>query len=342
MGKPGKKNVPITQRAEVKTNSKNKVEEPLLNVGPAGVYGNNQTRKIPSPAKQKAKKKIKSPAKQDKKDKNTEILKTKSAGGKIKQEITKERGDNYDGKKSKTSAGGYASKADWNKFLETPKGKAYTARTKEKVGTGKFKEVDDPKPKEKTVSSTKTIRTRDTGDSQTALSRRQTIRGGKVGTRVEYKGKVKAARAKFNNMSKAEKKAKGGRLAYMRKVKNEAKEVRANKNSKLGAAAAKGAKAQADENKSSLSGQTNNVKSASRDQNDSELSRAKQIEKQKKELQAQSDKKANAPKKSSTAFTDNAGDTSTEVKDFNTPTKMAPGFFKGKSPLKMGYFKNKK
>ncbi len=47
-----KKNVPITQRAEVKTNSKNKVEEPLLNVGPAGVYGNNQTRKIPSPAKQ--------------------------------------------------------------------------------------------------------------------------------------------------------------------------------------------------------------------------------------------------------------------------------------------------
>jgi len=325
-----KKNVPITQRAEVKTNSKNKVEEPLLNVGPAGVYGNNQTRKIPSPAKQKAKKKIKSPAKQVK---NTEIIKTKSAGGKIKEEILKERGDNYDG------SGGYKNKADWNKWLKTPDGKAYTARTKEKVGTGEFKEVDDPKPKEKTTSSTETVRVRDTGDSQTALSRRQTIRGGKVGTRVEYKGKVKAARAKFDNMSKAEKKAKGGRSAYMRKVKNEAKEVRANKNSKLGAAAAKGAKAQADENKSSLSGQTNNVKSASRDQDKGDLTPAQQAAKQKKELQAQSDKKA------STAFTDNAGDTSTKVKDFSkiaATGKMAPGFFKGKSPLKMGYFKNKK
>jgi len=342
MGKPGKKNVPITQRAEVKTNSKNKVEEPLLNVGPAGVYGNNQTRKIPSPAKQKAKKKIKSPAKQEKKDNkvtNTEILKTKSAGGKIKQEILKERGDDYDGKKSKTSAGGYKNKADWNKWLKTPDGKAYTARTKEKVGTGEFKEVDDPKPKEKTTSSTETVRVRDTGDSQTALSRRQTIRGGKVGTRVEYKGKVKAARAKFDNMSKAEKKAKGGRSAYMRKVKNEAKEVRANKNSKLGAAAAKGAKAQADENKSSLSGQTNNVKSASRDQDKGDLTPAQQAAKQAARLEAASNKKA------STAFTDNAGDTSTEVKDFSKITaagKMAPGFFKGKSPLKMGYFKNKK
>jgi hypothetical protein len=337
-----KKNVPITQRAEVKTNSKNKVEEPLLNVGPAGVYGNNQTRKIPSPAKQKAKKKIKSPAKQDKKDKNTEILKTKSAGGKIKQEILKERGDDYDGKKSKTSAGGYASKSSWAKFLKTPEGKAYTARTKEKVGTGKFKEVDDPKPKTKTTSSTETVRVRDTGDSQTALSRRQGIRGGKVGTRVEYQGKVKSAKAKYRNMSDAEKEKVGGRRKYLRKIKNDAKIVRADKNTAFGAAAAKGAKAQLDENKSALSGQTGNVKSAGRNQNKEDLTPAQQAAKQAARLEAASNKEANAPKKSSTAFTDNAGDTSTEVKDFNTAIKMAPGFFKGKSPLKMGYFKNKK
>jgi hypothetical protein len=339
MGKPGKKNVPITQRAEVKTNSKNKVEEPLLNVGPAGVYGNNQTRKIPSPAKQKAKKKIKSPAKQDKKDNkvtNTEILKTKSAGGKIKQEILKERGDDYDG------SGGYASKASWAKFLKTPEGKAYTARTKEKVGTGKFKEVDDPKPKTKTTSSTETVRVRDTGDSQTALSRRQGIRGGKVGTRVEYQGKIKAAKAKYRNMSKAEKEKVGGRIKYLRKIKNDAKIVRADKNTAFGAAAAKGAKAQLDENKSALSGQTGNVKSASRDQDKGDLTPAQQAAKQAARLEAASNKKANDPKKPSTAFTDNAGDTSTEVKDFNTAIKMAPGFFKGKSPLKMGYFKNKK
>ena len=366
-----KKNVPITQRAEVKTNSKNKVEEPLLNVGPAGVYGNNETRKIPAPAKQLSKKnvkatakqtakqkknlpaaivkaieakqgKIKSPAKQDKKDNkvtNTEILKTKSAGGKIKQEILKERGDDYDG------SGGYASKASWAKFLKTPEGKAYTARTKEKVGTGKFKEVDDPKPKTKTTSSTETVRVRDTGDSQTALSRRQGIRGGKVGTRVEYQGKIKAAKAKYRNMSKAEKEKVGGRIKYLRKIKNDAKIVRADKNTAFGAAAAKGAKAQLDENKSALSGQTGNVKSASRDQDKGDLTPAQQAAKQAARLEAASNKKANDPKKPSTAFTDNAGDTSTEVKDFSNikaNAKMAPGFFKGKSPLKMGYFKNKK
>ena len=336
MGKPGKKNVPITQRAEVKTNSKNKVEEPLLNVGPAGVYGNNQTRKIPSPAKQKAKKKIKSPAKQ-KKVTNTEVLNATSAGEKIK----------IAGKEKKriiTAKDVGVSQAKVNKYNLDKYGT--TNPTKEGkikgggnlIGTGEFEKDTEikGKPKEKTTSSTETVRVKDTGDSQTALSRRQTIRGGKVGTRVEYKGKVKAARAKFNNMSKAEKKAKGGRSAYMRKVKNEAKEVRANKNSKLGAAAAKGAKAQADENKSSLSGQTNNVKSASRDQDKGDLTPAQQAAKQAARLEAASNKKA------STAFTDNAGDTSTEVKDFNTAIKMAPGFFKGKSPLKMGYFKNKK
>ena len=334
-----KKNVPITQRAEVKTNSKNKVEEPLLNVGPAGVYGNNQTRKTPSPAKQKAKKKIKSPAKQ-KKVTNTEVFTSTSAGEKIKI-AGKEK------QRIRTAKDVGVSQAKVNKYNLDKYGT--TNPTKEGkikgggnlIGTGEFEKDTEikGKPKEKTTSSTETVRVRDTGDSQTALSRRQTIRGGKVGTRVEYKGKVKAARAKFNNMSKAEKKAKGGRSAYMRKVKNEAKEVRANKNSKLGAAAAKGAKAQADENKSSLSGQTNNVKSASRDQDKGDLTPAQQAAKQAARLEAASNKKA------STAFTDNAGDTSTEVKDFSKITaagKMAPGFFKGKSPLKMGYFKNKK
>ena len=339
MGKPGKKNVPITQRAEVKTNSKNKVEEPLLNVGPAGVYGNNQTRKIPSPAKQKAKKKIKSPAKQ-KKVTNTEVLNATSAGEKIK----------IAGKEKQriiTAKDVGVSQAKVNKYNLDKYGT--TNPTKEGkikgggnlIGTGEFEKDTEikGKPKEKTTSSTETVRVKDTGDSQTALSRRQTIRGGKVGTRVEYKGKVKAARATYNNMSKAEKEKAGGRLAYMRKAKNKAKIVRANKNSKLGAAAAKGAKAQADENKSSLSGQTNNVKSASRDQDKGDLTPAQQAAKQAARLKAASDKKA------STAFTDNAGDTSTEVKDFSNikaNAKMAPGFFKGKSPLKMGYFKNKK
>jgi len=346
MGKPGKKNVPITQRAEVKTNSKNKVEEPLLNVGPAGVYGNNQTRKIPSPAKQKAKKKIKSPAKQDKKDNkvtNTEILKTKSAG----EDITVKGKEKMRVKTAKDVGVSQAKVDAYNMKKYGTKNPTRDGKIKgggNLIGTGEF-EKDTKikgKPKEKTTSSTETVRVRDTGDSQTALSRRQGIRGGKVGTRVEYQGKVKSAKAKYRNMSDAEKEKVGGRRKYLRKIKNDAKIVRADKNAAFGAAAAKGAKAQLDENKSALSGQTGNVKSAGRNQNKEDLTPAQQAAKQAARLEAASNKEANAPKKPSTAFTDNAGDTSTEVKDFNTAIKMAPGFFKGKSPLKMGYFKNKK
>ena len=127
-------------------------------------------------------------------------------------------------------------------------------------------------------------------------------------------GKVKSARAKYKNMTKAEKEKAGGRTKYMRKVKNDAKIVRADKNSALGAASAKGAQAQADQNKSALSGQTGNVKSAGRNQDKGDLTPAQQAAKQAALLKAAADKEA-------------------------SPNKMAPGFFKGKSPLKMGYFK---
>ena len=344
MGKPGKKNVPITQRAEVKTNSKNKVEEPLLNVGPAGVYGNNQTRKIPSPAKQKAKKKIKSPAKQ-KKVTNTEILNATSAGEKIK----------IAGKEKKriiTAKDVGVSQAKVNKYNLDKYGT--TNPTKEGkikgggnlIGTGEFEKDTEikGKPKEKTTSSTETVRVRDTGDSQTALSRRQTIRGGKVGTRVEMQGKVKAERAKYKNMTKAEKEKAGGRIKYMRKVKNEAKEVRANKNAALGAAAAKGAQAQADQNKSSLSGQTGNVKSAGRDEVKSDTTKKQQAEAQAKKLREAealaADKKAKAAAAALLAKKQE-DNTITDIKAANAQVKMAPGFFKNKSALKMGYFKNK-
>ena len=68
MGTKGKKNIPITARVESGLfNQKKGVREPLLNVGPAGVHGNNQTRDIPSPSKLRGysmKKKTASPLKQ--------------------------------------------------------------------------------------------------------------------------------------------------------------------------------------------------------------------------------------------------------------------------------------
>ena len=106
-------NQPITSRVK---QGLFKTKEPLLNVGPAGVDGNNKTANVPSPAKQVKKKgSIKAPA-------IVNVKKSTTSGTIIKgKEIMKEQGDSYDGKKSKTSAGGYASNEDWNKFLNTDK-----------------------------------------------------------------------------------------------------------------------------------------------------------------------------------------------------------------------------
>ena len=52
MGTKGSKNTPITARINTGLFKKG-VKEPLLDVGPAGVYGDNQTRDIPSPSKVK-------------------------------------------------------------------------------------------------------------------------------------------------------------------------------------------------------------------------------------------------------------------------------------------------
>jgi len=67
MGTQGKKNKPITARVSTGLfNKKKGVTEPLLNVGQAGVHGNNQTRDIPSPSKIKGYAMKASPFKQKK------------------------------------------------------------------------------------------------------------------------------------------------------------------------------------------------------------------------------------------------------------------------------------
>ena len=82
MGTKGKKNIPITARVESGLfNQKKGVKEPLLNVGPAGVHGDNQTRDIPSPSKLRGysmKKKTESPIKQ-----KVGVLESESTGDQI-------------------------------------------------------------------------------------------------------------------------------------------------------------------------------------------------------------------------------------------------------------------
>ena len=85
MGTKGSKNTPITARINTGLfNQKKGVREPLLDVGPAGVYGNNQTQDIPSPSKMRGYSQV-SPLKQALSDEKPiqAVLGSKSAGTQI-------------------------------------------------------------------------------------------------------------------------------------------------------------------------------------------------------------------------------------------------------------------
>lgn len=92
------KNTPITARVSTGLfNKKKGVTEPLLNVGKAGVHGNNQTRDIPSPSKIKGYAMKSSPFKQKMVDGKPVEAKIKSAGQRIIEETPGKPGTaNYD------------------------------------------------------------------------------------------------------------------------------------------------------------------------------------------------------------------------------------------------------
>jgi hypothetical protein len=184
------KNTPITARVK---SGMFKTKEPLLNVGPAGVDGNNKTRTMPSPSKMKGYSMKSSPFKdlteaeksaqsENKKtlqsgennsgvsSQSTQIVKT--AGDIVKgKEITKKvNTDDYDG------SGGYASDEDWNKFLATDAGKRYTDKNTKEVGTGTF-EPDTVGPDKETKVKTNTdLYRKSTGKAQSAYDRRNNFR----------------------------------------------------------------------------------------------------------------------------------------------------------------------
>lgn len=92
------KNTPITARVSTGLfNKKKGVSEPLLNVGKAGVHGNNQTRDIPSPSKMKGYAMKSSPFKQKVIDGKPVEFTVKSAGQRITEETPGKPGTaNYD------------------------------------------------------------------------------------------------------------------------------------------------------------------------------------------------------------------------------------------------------
>mgnify|MGYP003637214239 FL=1 len=199
MGTKGSKNTPITARINTGLfNQKKGVKEPLLDVGPAGVYGNNQTKDIPSPSKMRGFAMKASPFKQKAELKDPVVTKSTKTDIEILDPVK------TDVKRNKTYNDMRKEGASEETINEA---KAYNAdpankgKKKDQVNSGK-KTEKCPEGSKKvngkcqkiTVSKTqKTSLTKDKGDAQTSLDRRNTVRSGKHTARTK-----KAAQRKID------------------------------------------------------------------------------------------------------------------------------------------------
>ena len=177
MGIKGSKNTPITARISTGLfNQKKGVKEPLLDVGPAGVSGNNQTRDIPSPSKMKGYSMKASPFKQQKIGVN--VVKSDSTGDQIIKGEKITRGKTWDDLRAEGMSEEKITEAKaWRKKNPTA--------ARDQVDTGKSEPDTIVKGETKESNKFTTNKTRDKGDAQTALDRRNVIRSGKIGARTD-------------------------------------------------------------------------------------------------------------------------------------------------------------
>jgi hypothetical protein len=199
MGIKGSKNTPITARINTGLfNQKKGVKEPLLDVGPAGVYGNNQTKDIPSPSKMKGYSMKASPFKQKAelkdpvvtKSTKTDIevvkpVKTDVKRNKTYNDMRKEGASEETINKAKAHNADPANKGEKKKQVNSGKKTEKCPEGSTKVG-GKCQKI-------KKTETKKTSLTKDKGDAQTSLSRRNTVRSGKHTARTK-----KAAQRKID------------------------------------------------------------------------------------------------------------------------------------------------
>ena len=246
MGTKGKKNTPITARINSGLfNQKKSVTEPLLNVGPAGVHGNNKTKDIPSPSKMRGYAK-RSPLQKTPNLEPTKVginmLKTITAPDTIEEVAGTPGTSNYDA----------AVAAEGTKIVD-PKNitQEMTDKANKKRADAKAADAAAAKPKKvvvkgKTSSSNEFTanKTRDKGDAQTSLERRNVIRSGKVAARTE-----KAAQRKIDKLDRKE----GKTTKTKKEQRLERKRTQAESNREVSQNAVKGAKNQSAQNISSRS-----------------------------------------------------------------------------------------
>ena len=329
MGTKGKKNTPITARINAGLfNQKKGITEPLLDVGPAGVYGNNQTRDIPSPSKMRGYAK-RSPLKQENKSKADEgdiKVITNVKGKDTTKEVPGTPGtSNYD---AAVAAEG-TKQVDPKKI--TPE---MTAKANKKRADAKAADVAAAKPKTVVVKGEdkkreRPVQTRDSEDTQTARERSNTVRGGKRMNRKEKNAAIKEAKAQAKIDNPDDRKA---RRKAVKSAKNNAKLSQAKKDRKLAAASGAGAQRQAEQNRSISARKTGTVKSNERNLRESDMSESTKNTLVDKDLGVGQTNQSNP----NPAI---AGVTEKEIKG---QQKNVSGAFKGKSPMKKRGFGMKK
>jgi len=334
MGTKGAKNTPITARINAGLfNQKKGVTEPILNVGPAGVYGNNQTRDIPSPSKLRGYSMKSSPFKQevvaDEKGNvnlattNTELI-TEQGKPVTTNVITK--GDTPTSI-VKPGEPGYA---EWEAAVKA--NPSIEDRFKDKV-------TQVTRPGEDVVTEKKTeslqgLSSKSDGDAQLAINRRNTIRGGKVSARTK-----KAQQRKIDKLNRKSgaidpstiKKDEDGNniegtgTVYNKKTQRNKRQMQqAEDNLEVSSNEVTNAKNQSKQNKTPGGGEVVKNSPELLNQNDMSQSKAKEL--------------INNSLGTGTKKTSNPNP---ETKDtLDTPAgKSTPNFFKKKSPMKTKYFK---
>ena len=305
-----------------------KTKEPLLNVGPAGVDGNNKTRTTPSPSKMKGYAMKSSPFKQesqakknvDEAVKNETRLSFDGAGGAagVREKTTVIKGtpgtgainstENYDSLMSgKIDLG-----SDFKPTAEQ------TAKANKEVAEAKAKDKEASK---KATGGTpdKVIKTKvkgDTyrkseGDAQTPYERRQALRGAKRIARAQ-----KSEQRKTDKLDRRE----GTATKTKKQQRIDRKRTQIKTNKAVADAEAKNVINQAKQNRSTTS--TKSVRGKDVKNTAADWDKDTQI----KNLDSGTTKSAFTPKEVNTDI------------GF-VPRDVKTGFFKKKSPMKMNYFK---
>ena len=198
------KNRPITARVK---SGMFKTREPLLNVGPAGVDGNNKTRTMPSPSKMKGYAMKSSPFKQEVNAADKALEKAnltfdgKGGAGGQKESTTIIPGDVKQGKEI-TRTKDFDKNWDESKYgpydewIKKPgnkaKSDAFIATQQEPTGTFEPDIVGPDKVVKTKVKGD--IYRKSEGDAQSAYNRRENIRASKVTGRQKKRQTIKQGR----------------------------------------------------------------------------------------------------------------------------------------------------